>query len=272
MFAKYLDNVRNKRPLVHSITNYVTANDCANAILAIGGSPVMADDAEDVKDITKISDGLNINIGTLSSRTIAAMLEALKAANEKNIPVLLDPVGAGASKLRTETAVGLIEFGGISVIRGNISEIKALALGTNSTKGVDADSADRISEDNTYSVIGFARELSNKTGAVIVITGETDIVADTERAYLVHNGSFMMGKITGAGCILSSIMTAFIAANPDDIVNAAVAAVCAMGISGEKAYEKLSGRGSATYRTLLIDELFNLKSESLMEGAKYEIL
>ncbi len=271
MIGKMLDNLREKTPLIHNITNYVTVNDCANAILAIGGSPIMADDIDDVRDITAICGGLNINIGTLNSRTVSTMYEAAKISNSLNHPVLLDPVGAGASKLRTDTALSLVNDCKMSVIRGNISEIKALALGKCGTKGVDADIADRVTEDNIESVISFAREFAIRTDAVIVITGAIDLIVDKSTAYAVKNGTPMMSKITGTGCMLSSIMTAFITANPDNITLAALSAVCAMGLAGELAYQKLDGRGNASYRTLIIDELYNMTCEKLEEGAKYEM-
>lgn len=270
MISQMLINVREKTPLVHNITNYVTVNDCANALLAIGGSPIMSDDIEDVKDITAICNGLNINIGTLNAHTIPSMFKAGEAANKLGNPILLDPVGAGASKLRSETAVKLAEKLKLSVIKGNISEIKSLALGMNNTKGVDADAADKVTEENIDSIIEFARVFAIKSGAVIVITGAIDIVVDKEKAYAVRNGDAMMSKITGTGCMLSAVMTAFAAANPENLTEACLAAVCSMGLCGERAYDKLDGRGNATYRTLIIDELYNLTPEVLERGAKYE--
>jgi len=135
MIGNILDNLRKIVPLVHCITNYVTVNDCANALLAIGGSPIMSDDIEDVRDITSICNALDINIGTLNTRTIGSMLESGKIANSLGHPCILDPVGAGASKLRTETAKKLIDGINFTVIRGNISEIKALALGAGAARG-----------------------------------------------------------------------------------------------------------------------------------------
>ena len=175
MFQNMLENVRKNGPLIHNITNYVTVNDCANIVIACGASPIMADDKEEVADITTICAGLNINIGTLNSRTISSMLIAGKRANELNHPVVLDPVGAGASKLRTKTAMQLLEEVKFSVIRGNISEIKTLASGSGTTKGVDADVADKVTEDNLDDVVAFAKSFAEKTGAVIAITGSIDI-------------------------------------------------------------------------------------------------
>ena len=148
MFKECIENVRKNVPLVHNITNYVTVNDVANVLLACGGSPIMSDDIDDVEDITSICGGLNINIGTLNKNTIPSMFAAGKKANELGHVTLLDPVGAGASKLRTETANKLIDEVKFDVIRGNISEIKTLMLGSGSTKGVDADVADKVTEDN----------------------------------------------------------------------------------------------------------------------------
>ncbi|MBQ4110551.1 MAG: hydroxyethylthiazole kinase [Clostridia bacterium] len=273
MLAKMLENVRNTTPLVHNITNYVTVNDCANALLACGGSPIMADDVEDAKDITAICTSLNINIGTLNKNTIPAMLEAGKIADSLGHPIILDPVGAGASKLRTETAKTLIENIHFSVIRGNISEIKALALGEGNTKGVDADVADAVTEETLPNVVKFAKDFSDKTGAVIAITGAIDIIADSNKAYLIRNGHPMMSKITGTGCMLSAITGAYIGANQENILEATAAAVCVMGLCGERAYKRLNANdGNSTYRNYIIDEIYNLNGEKLKEGAKFEIV
>ena len=162
MFAEQFANVRAKSPLVHNITNYVTVNDCANMVLACGASPIMADDAAEVEDITTICGGLNINIGTLNSRTIESMLKAGKKANALGHPVVLDPVGAGASALRTGTAYRLLDEVRFTVIRGNISEVKTLASGAGTTKGVDADVADRVTEENLDGAVAFAKLLPQR--------------------------------------------------------------------------------------------------------------
>ena len=212
MFAEQFANVRTKSPLIHNITNYVTVNDCANMVLACGASPIMADDAAEVEDITTICGGLNINIGTLNSRTIESMLKAGKKANALGHPVVLDPVGAGASALRTETAYRLLDEVRFTVIRGNISEVKTLASGAGTTKGVDADVADRVTEENLDGAVAFAKAFAAKTGAVVAITGAIDIVADGAKAYCIRNGHPMMSAITGTGCQLSALTAAFITA------------------------------------------------------------
>lgn len=272
MFETVFENVRTKSPLIHNITNYVTVNDCANILLACGASPIMADAEEEAAEITSICSGLNINIGTLNSRTIASMLIAGRRANELNHPVVLDPVGAGASALRTQTAIKLLEEIQFTVIRGNISEIKTLALGSGTTKGVDADVADKVTEENLDEAAAFAKAFAAETGAVIAITGAIDIVADKNRAYCIRNGHPMMSSITGTGCQLSAMMAAFVAANPDQPLEAAAASVCAMGLAGEIAHKRLTALdGNSSYRNYIIDAIYNLTPQELEKGAKYEV-
>ena len=272
MFAECFENVRSTCPLIHNITNYVTVNDCANMVLACGASPIMADDAAEVEDITTICGGLNINIGTLNSRTIESMLKAGKKANALGHPVVLAPVGAGASALRTETAYRLLREVKFTVIRGNISEVKTLASGAGTTKGVDADVADKVTEENLDSAVAFAKAFAARTGAVVAITGAIDIVADAHKAYCIRNGHPMMSSITGTGCQLSALTAAFVTANPDQPLEAAAAAVCAMGLAGEIAHSRLSPLdGNSTYRNYIIDAVYNMTPAQLEEGATYEV-
>ena len=266
------DAVRATVPLVHNITNYVTVNDVANILLACGGSPIMSDEPEDVEDITSICGGLNINIGTLNQRSIEAMFVAGRKANELGHVVLLDPVGAGASKLRTKTATDLMDQLHFDVIRGNISEIKTLALGSGTTKGVDADVADAVTEENLDTMVTFAKDFAAKAGCIVAITGAIDLVADSKTCYVIRNGRPEMGKITGTGCQLSGMMTAFVTANPQRKLEAAAAAVCAMGLAGEIGYANLQpGEGNSTYRNRIIDAIYHMDSQTLKQGAKYEV-
>lgn len=272
MFGTYLETVRETAPLIHNITNYVTVNDVANALLACGGSPIMADEENEVEDITTICGGLCINIGTLNHNTIPSMLRAGKKANALGHKVLLDPVGAGASALRTNTAQQLITQVKFDVIRGNISEIKALALGSGGAKGVDADVADTVTEATLESAISFVKTFAQKTGSVIVVTGAADIVADAKRCFLIRNGCKEMGKITGTGCQLSAVITAYITANPDSILEAAAAAVCVMGLAGELGKQNLRpGEGNSTYRNRIIDAIDTMDAATLDKGARYEL-
>lgn len=272
MLGRCSDNVRKNMPLVHNITNYVTVNDVANVLLASGGSPIMSDEPKDVEDITLICGGLNINIGTLNERSIEAMFLAGKKANELSHVVLLDPVGAGASKLRTETAVKLMEEIQFDVIRGNISEIKTLALGSGTTKGVDADVADAVTEKNLDEAVAFVKAFAKSSGSIIAITGAIDLVADADNCYVIRNGRPEMGKITGTGCQLSGLMTGFLVANPDNKLAAAAAAVCTMGLAGEIGYSYMQeGDGNSTYRNRIIDAIYNMDGAALNEGAKFEV-
>ena len=272
MLKQCFDNVRNTVPLVHNITNYVTVNDVANVILACGASPIMSDEPDDVEDITSVCGSLNINIGTLHKSSIEAMYLAGKRANELGHPILLDPVGAGASTLRTNTAVGLMKELKLTVIRGNISEIKTLALGSGTTKGVDADVADKVTDENLDDAVSFVKKFSEKSGAIVAVTGAIDLVSDGKACYVIRNGRPEMGQITGTGCQLSGMMTAFVAANPQNPLEAAAAAVCAMGLAGEIGYSRMAdGDGNSTYRNRIIDAIYNMDGEALEKGARYEV-
>ncbi len=272
MFSTILKNVKIKTPLVHCITNYVTVNDCANILLACGGSPIMADDEDEVEEITSICNALVINIGTLNKRSIASMMKAGIKANKVTHPVILDPVGAGASALRTSTTFQLMDKIKFSVIRGNISEIKTVSLGSGTTKGVDADVSDAVTDENLDKTIAYAKQLSTKTGAVIAITGAIDIVADSSKAYVIRNGNAMMSKVTGTGCMLTAVIAAFCAANPAQLTEAVAAAVSAMGLCGELAYSRLlkNGGGTSTYRSYIIDEMSKMDETILERGMKIE--
>lgn len=267
-----LENVRAKSPLVHNITNYVTVNDVANVLLAAGGSPIMSDDADDVEDITSICGGLNINIGTLNKNTIPSMFFAGKKANALGHIVLLDPVGAGASRLRTDTANRLMQEVRFDAVRGNISEIKTLCTGSGSTKGVDADAVDAVTEANLDNGVQLVKTFAAQTGCIIAVTGAIDLVSDGARCWCIRNGRAEMSRITGTGCQLSALMTAFLVANPDRKLDAAAAAVCMMGLAGEIGWANMQpGDGNSTYRNRIIDAIFNMTGDALEEGAKYEL-
>ena len=267
-----LENVRAKSPLVHNITNYVTVNDVANVLLAAGGSPIMSDDADDVEDITSICGGLNINIGTLNKNTIPSMFLAGKKANALGHIVLLDPVGAGASRLRTDTANRLMQEVRFDAVRGNIPEIKTLCTGSGSTKGVDADAVDAVTEANLDNGVQLVKTFAAQTGCIIAVTGAIDLVSDGERCWCIRNGRAEMSRITGTGCQLSALMTAFLVANPDRKLDAAAAAVCMMGLAGEIGWANMQpGDGNSTYRNRIIDAIFNMTGDALEEGAKYEL-
>ena len=272
MFGECIRNVRDKMPLVHNITNYVTVNDVANVLYACGGSPIMSDEPDDVADITSICGGLNINIGTLNKRSIEAMFVAGRRARELGHVILLDPVGAGASALRTDTAVRIMQELRPTIVRGNISEVKTLALGSGSTKGVDADVADAVSEENLDEMVAFAKEFAKKADCIAAITGAIDLISDGDVCYVIRNGRPEMGRITGTGCQLSGVVTAFAVANPDNMTQACAAAVCTMGLAGEIGWSQMQkGDGNSTYRNRIIDAIYCMDEQTLENGAKYEI-
>ena len=271
-FTQPLGQVQAVAPLVQCITNFVTVNDCANITLACGASPIMADDQAEVAEITAICAGLNLNIGTLNSRTITSMHMAGAKANALGHPVVLDPVGAGASQLRTDTALALLRDVRFAVIRGNVSELKALASGSGTTRGVDADVSDRITEENLDAGVAFAQAFARKTGAVVAMTGAIDIVADGSKAFCIRNGHPMMASITGTGCQLSGLTAAYVVANPDRPLEAAAAAVASLGLAGEIGWSNMQpADGNSTYRNRIIDAIFHMDGATLDKGAKYEV-
>ena len=273
MFEKYLQSVRQKAPLIHNITNYVTANDCANMLLAAGASPIMADAPEEAAEITANCQGLNLNMGTLSQSRLTAMLAAGRKASEMKHPIILDPVGIGASQFRKNAAAQLLSQLWVSIVRGNISEIKMLAQGSGAAKGVDADEADGADEESIQTRIRLAKQSAQQLGAVIVATGTVDVVTDGVVVYCIENGHPLMRKVTGAGCQLSALTAAFAAAEPDNLTEAAAAAVCAMGVCGEIAFERMKPEdGNASYRNYVIDAMYHLQPENLKKRGRYQTI
>ena len=270
MFETYIDKVATKTPLLHCITNDVTVNDCANMRLAAKGSPIMADDEREVEDICALCDALLINIGTLNERTITAMIKAGKKTNALHHPVLLDPVGAGASNLRTETVYRLLQEVHFDVIRGNMSEMKTIYEGSGTTKGVDADAQDAITEENISDCVAFAQKLATTYHAVIIITGAIDIVCDHTSAYIIRNGHCAMSYVTGTGCMLSALCGVYMAANKTHILEACACAVAMMGYAGELGALKMEQiqSGTSSLRTYIIDAIYRMDAKQMKEGGK----
>lgn len=260
-----LQELRLKKPLVHHITNYVTVNDCANIVLAIGASPIMADDIDEVEDIIAISSALVLNIGTLNNRTVESMLAAGKKANEFNIPVILDPVGAGASGLRNRTVERLLEEVKISVLRGNMSEIRFIAGLKATTKGVDASEADMGS--SVEAGRSVAEQVAKKLGCVTAITGATDIVSDGSRTVYLQNGTKLLSQVTGTGCMCTSLVGAFCGAS-DDYLIAAAGGIISMSIAGELAEENSGNKGTGSFHIAIMDEVSKLNAEILADRGK----
>ena len=267
-----LDRVRERRPLIHCITNYVTANDVANLLLACGASPIMADEPEEVEEITARCAGLCLNLGTPSRRTIPSLMRAGVKAGELGRPVVLDPVGVGASTLRLRTAQELMARVPFTVLRGNVSELRALAGGQEHTRGVDAGGADAVTEAELERGGAFAKGTARRTGTVVAVTGAIDLVSDGEQCVVIRNGRPEMGLVTGTGCQLSALTAACLAASPERPLEAAAAAVCAMGVAGELAWARMSPQdGNATYRDRIIDAVCRMDGAALEKGANYEM-
>ena len=255
-----LNQIRAASPLIHCITNYVTVNDVANVLLAIGARPIMADDPEEVEEITDLCAGLCLNIGTLNARTIPSMIAAGKRARALGHPVVLDPVGAGASRLRTATALRILDEVRPTLIRGNISEVRTLAVGTGATQGVDANAADAVTEENLAAAADLLRAFAARTGAIVAVTGAIDLVTDGRDCYAIRNGRTEMGQVTGTGCQLSALL----AAAPSDTLAAVAETVALMGTAGEIAWAQMGAcDGNATYRTRIIDAIYRMTDEEL---------
>ncbi|NLK25530.1 MAG: hydroxyethylthiazole kinase [Euryarchaeota archaeon] len=257
-FANLLAELREKCPLVHHITNYVTVNDCANVTLFIGAAPVMAEAPEEVAEMVSLANSLVLNIGTLRQEQVNAMLIAGRRANELDIPIILDPVGAGATSLRTETANRLMGELKISIIKGNAGEIGTLAGSGGVVRGVDSHG---ISGDP----VEATHRLANATGATVIMSGPSDIITNGTHTLLVENGNDLMGKISGTGCMAASILGAF-ATVSDDLTLSSAAALSAFGIAGERAAKRVCG--PASFKVALLDEVAALSPEDLRTGAR----
>lgn len=264
-----LEDVRKNEPLVHNITNYVTVNDCANAVLAIGASPIMADDMREAADITAISSALVLNMGTLNQRTVDSMIAAGKKANELGIPVIFDPVGAGASMFRNETVERILTDIKISVLRGNLSEMSYIAGLDVNTKGVDS-----AEEDNKNDAVMVAVKVAEIYDCVSAITGAVDVISDGKQVAKISNGHKMLSRVTGTGCMTSALVGAFAGVaklnGSKDYYSAAIGGIASMGISGEIAYEKSGHIGTGTFHINIIDAISNLSSEIMEERLKLD--
>ena len=265
-----LTAVRGNKPLVQCITNFVTVNDCANIILAAGGSPTMASHPLEVEDAVRSVQALVCNMGAIDK--VDSMILAGKAANRLGIPVVLDPVGAGGTQLRRDAVKRLLDEVHFTVIRGNASEIRYLAGQQSAGNGVDVSDIDEITERNLESAVSMAAELAERLETVIAVSGKFDVISDGKESCVLYNGCATMARITGSGCMLTALIGTFCGANRN-YFSAACSAVAAMGICGEIAEAKRlrDGTGNATFRTDLIDAVFNLTEEQLEKGVRYEI-
>jgi hydroxyethylthiazole kinase len=256
-----LRELRERKPLIHQITNYVVMNETANATLALGALPVMAHAREEVEEMARVAGALVLNIGTLSQPWIEAMLLAAKAANAAGAPVVLDPVGAGATTFRTETAKRILAEADIAVVRGNAAEVATLAGREAEIRGVESIGA---AESGTE----LARAAAHELGCVVAVTGPVDHVSDGERSVAVANGHELLGTVSGTGCMATAVTGSFLAVAADRPLEAAAEALVAFGVAGEDAARDAKGPG--TFHAALYDALYHLDPDSIDGRARVE--
>lgn len=269
--AGVLRQVRERAPVVQCITNFVTVNDCANIILAAGGSPSMAQDPREVEEAVAGVQALVCNLGAIDF--VDSMILAGRRAVQLGRPVVLDPVAAGGTQLRRDASRRLLEQVRFTAIRGNASEIRFLAGQQSAGSGVDAGAADTVTEEGLPAAAELVKGLAQRTGSVIALSGTLDIVSDGRQTAVLRNGCPSMARITGSGCMLTSLIGAFCGGCPEDPFSAVTAAMAVMGTCGELAEARRlrNGTGNATFRTDLIDAVFTLTEQQLTDRIRYEI-
>ena len=254
-------------PLIHCITNPISINDCANALLAVGARPIMAEHPREVAEITACASALMLNLGNITDARMESMRLAGRTAAARGIPIVLDAVGVGCSRLRLDYARGLLQDVTPSVIKGNLSELRALAGAHSSASGVDAGERDRLCARNREETAALLTALSRSTGSVIAASGQTDLIADGDMLFAVENGSPALGRITGTGCVQGALCAAFLPFCPPR--EAALLATVLLGLCGERS-EDAPGPGS--FRTALLDQLWQLSDEQLCAGARIRLI
>ncbi|MDT8858598.1 hydroxyethylthiazole kinase [Alkalihalobacillus sp. MEB130] len=250
-----LERIRKENPLVHCMTNVVVTNFTANGLLALGASPVMAYAKEEVADLASIAGALLLNIGTLSQDQVDQMIVAGQAANRAGVPVILDPVGAGATAFRTESSMRILREVNITVLRGNAGEIASLVGVKAEVKGVDGNmEGDKVQ---------LAMQAATQFKCVCVVTGEVDVVTDGTHGRIIHNGHPWMTKVVGTGCLLGGVIASFVAINGDDLIEAITGALTYYGIAGEQAYEETSELGIGSYQQVFVNKLHLLEDQEI---------
>lgn len=263
-YETIVNQVRESSPLVHNMTNQVVANDVANSLIALGASPIMAYAPEEVEEVASFSKAVVLNIGTLTKDQIESMVRAGKAANKQQVPVILDPVGVGATRFRKQMVERLLSEITFTAIRGNVAEMASLAEVNWEAKGVDAGEGSGSKE-------GIAQTLAKKQNCVVAISGEQDILSDGKSVVTVDNGDQLMGQITGSGCMLSGICGAFIGANPEEPFQSIIAAHVTYTIAGEIAAKRADVKGPGTFRQAFMDELLHVNQDDIKSKAKVKV-
>ncbi|ABR47454.1 Hydroxyethylthiazole kinase [Alkaliphilus metalliredigens QYMF] len=262
--SKIIEKIKYNKPLIHHITNYVSVNDCANIVLALGGSPIMADDPKEVVEVVSKASALVINIGTLNDKRVQSMLLAGRKANELGIPVILDPVGVGASTFRKDTVNQLLKNIDFTVIRGNASEMQVLMNMNYSVAGVD-------SMDFGGNTPKMIRTLAQKYKTTVAITGATDSICDGTTLISVSNGHSLLSQVTGTGCMTTSLIATCLAVT-DQALLAALAGVLIMDLAGEGAYASLKAHESiGTFKVRIFDHIHQLTEQTILEGGSLDV-
>lgn len=258
----YLNSLRQEKPLIHHITNVVTVSECANITLCIGALPVMAYDKEEVDQMVQAASALVLNIGTLTTTEVDSMLLAGKKANSLGIPIVFDPVGVGATDLRNRSAARLLDELEVSFIKGNAAEINILAGHEGKIKGVE-------SVGNYENITGAAKELAQSKAAVVVVSGQEDIVTNGEKMVAVRNGHYLMGKVVGTGCMAASLIGCFAAVGKNKLESALVG-MLSFGIAGEIAAQNISSKGPGSFKCALYDAIHDLEEETIYRNQNFE--
>lgn len=259
-------SVKSKKPLIHCITNPISINDCANIVLAVGAKPIMAEHPLEVAEITSVSKSLGVNLGNITDIRMESMLISGKTAFEKKIPQVIDLVGVGCSKLRLDYAKKFISECHPSVIKGNMSEIKAICGIKSNAKGIDVGADDVVTEKNSDESIEMLKSLSLQTGSVIAVTGVLDIITNGTHTYLIKNGCEMLSMVTGTGCMLTALIASYISSG--DILKGTVLAIVLMGICGEISQHV---KGTGSFRTELIDNIFSISDDMIIKKIRCKL-
>lgn len=254
----YLNQVRERNPLVHNITNTVVTNFTANGLLALGASPFMAYAHEEVEDVARMADAVVLNIGTLNESVVQSILLAGRSANANGVPVVFDPVGAGATPYRTEAALTIMKQVKTAVLRGNVAEVACIAGEPWAIKGVDAG-------EGAGDAAQLARRAARKLGCIVAVTGKEDIVTDGETTAVIGNGHPLLTKVTGAGCLLSSVVGAFLAVSGEARLDAVTEALAFYGIAAEMAYEQSRERGPGSFQIEFLNQLAAVTPDDVAE-------
>lgn len=260
------EQIKERKPLIHCITNPISIHDCANMVLAVGGIPIMAEHPKEAAQITASADALLLNLGNITDVRMESMEISLRTAKAQGIPVLLDLVGTACSKLRFEYANHLLSIGGITVLKGNMSEMLAMVNLPSHSVGIDAGKEDALNDENCGRITAAFQDFSHRTGTVILVSGKTDLVVSPEHVYYLSNGNPMMSAITGTGCMLGAVCTTCLPGA--DPIHSVILGTAIMGIAGEQA--AVLSKGPGTFQTEFLDQVYLINPQILTERIRIE--